>query len=70
MTWVTSFFMFSIFYALFIPMHYLNIILNLICFVNSGNTMNKSFQRTDTVFRIDQVNIVTKNILELDIQRR
>ena len=38
-------------------------------FVNSGNTMNKSFQRTDTVFQIDQVNIVTKNILELDIER-
>ena len=39
-------------------------------FVNSGNTMNKSFQRTDTVFQIDQVNIVTKNILELDIKCR
>ena len=40
------------------------------CFVNSGNTMNESFQRTDTVFQIDQVNIVTKNILELDIKCR
>ena len=39
-------------------------------FVNSGNTMNESFQMTDTVFRIDQVNIVTKNILELDMQCR
>ena len=37
-------------------------------FVN--NTMNKSFQRTDTVFRIDQVNIVTKNILESDTECR
>ena len=32
--------------------------------------MNESFQMTDTVFRIDQVNIVTKNILELDMQCR
>ena len=39
-------------------------------FVNSGNTMNKSFQWTDTVFPIDQVNIVTMNILELDMQCR
>ena len=39
-------------------------------FVNSGNTMNKSFQRTDDVFWIDQVNIVIKNILKLDIERR
>ena len=39
-------------------------------FVNSGNTMNKSFQRTDTVFWIDEVDIVTKNILELDIECR
>ena len=39
-------------------------------FVNSGNTMNKSFQRTDTAFRIDQVNIVTKNILESDTECR
>ena len=37
-------------------------------FVNSGNTMNESFQRTDTVFRINQVNIVTKNILESDMK--
>ena len=29
--------------------------------------MNESLQRTDTVFRIDQVNIVTKNILKSDI---
>ena len=36
-------------------------------FVNSGNTMKESFQRTDTVFWIDQVNIVTKNILKSDI---
>ena len=36
-------------------------------FVNSGNTMNESFQRTDYVFRIDQVNIVTKNVLESGI---
>ena len=36
-------------------------------FVNSGNRMNKSFQSTDTVFWIDQINIVTKNILKLDI---
>ena len=39
-------------------------------FVNSGNMMNESFQWTDTVFRIDQVNIVTMNILELDMQCR
>ena len=32
--------------------------------------MNKSFQRTETVFRIDQVNIGTKNILESDIVHR
>ena len=37
-------------------------------FVNGG--MNESFQRTDTVFWINQVNIVTKNILESDIERR
>ena len=29
--------------------------------------MNESFQRTDYVFRIDQVNIVTKNVLESGI---
>ena len=39
-------------------------------FVNSGNTMNGSFQWTDAEFRIDQVNIVTMNILELDMQHR
>ena len=39
-------------------------------FVNSGNTMNESFQRTDTVFRFVQVNTVTKNIFESDIERR
>ena len=39
-------------------------------FVNSGNMMNESFQWTDTVFRIDQVNIVTMNILVLDMQCR
>ena len=39
-------------------------------FVNSGNTMNESFQWTDTVFRIDQVNIVTMNILKSDMQHR
>ena len=32
--------------------------------------MNESFQWTDTVFRIDQVNIVTMNILKLDVQCR
>ena len=32
--------------------------------------MNENFQRTDTVFQINQVNIVTKNILKLDIVRR
>ena len=32
--------------------------------------MNEGFQRTDTVFRINQVNIVTKNILEMDIEQR
>ena len=36
-------------------------------FVNIGNTIKESFQWTDTVFRINQVNIVTMNILELDI---
>ena len=30
--------------------------------MNRGKTMNKSFQWTDTVFWIDQVNIVTMNI--------
>ena len=39
-------------------------------FVNSGNTMNESFQRTDTLFRIDQVNIVAMNILKSDMQHR
>ena len=39
-------------------------------FVNSGNMMNKSFQWTDAVFRIDQVNKVTMNILETDMQFR
>ena len=34
------------------------------------NTMNESFKWTDTVFRINQVNIVTMNILELDVQCR
>ena len=43
---------------------------NILCFVNSANTMNKSFQWTDTVFQIDLVNIVTKKILELDMQCR
>ena len=39
-------------------------------FVNSGNTMNKGFQRTDDVFWIDQDNIVTKNIHKSDIEHR
>ena len=39
-------------------------------FVNSGNTTNQTFQRTYTVFQIDQVNIGTMNILELDIARQ
>ena len=39
-------------------------------FVNSANTMIESFQRTDTVFRICQVNIVTKNILKSNIECR
>ena len=39
-------------------------------FVNIGNTIKESFQWTDTVFRINQVNIVTMNILKLDMQRR
>ena len=34
------------------------------------STMNESFKWTDTVFRINQVNIVTMNILELDVQCR
>ena len=38
-----------------------------LCFVTSDNMMNKSFQMTDTVFGIDQVNIGTMNILKLDI---
>ena len=39
-------------------------------FVNSGNTMNKGFQRTDDVFWIDQDNIVTKNIHKSDLEHR
>ena len=37
-------------------------------FVNSGNMMNESFQWTDTVFRIDQVNIGTINVIKSDVQ--
>ena len=39
-------------------------------FVKSGNTMNDRFQRTDDVFQIDQVNIGTINILELDMKHK
>ena len=39
-------------------------------FVKSGNTMNERFQRTDDVFQIDQVNIGTINILELDVKHK
>ena len=41
-----------------------------ILFVNSGNMMNESFQKTDTLFWTNQVNIVTMNILQLDMQHR
>ena len=50
--------------------HFYNQLLIMYIFVNSGNTMNGSFQWTDAEFRIDQVNIVTMNILELDMQHR
>ena len=39
-------------------------------FGNCGNMMNESFQSTDDVFRIVQVNIGTMNILESDMKRR